>query len=569
MAAFSRQFDSTGPKRWPKFIVHPNATPRLTWDVAGMVLILYDIIVIPFNIGFQPEETAFLYGMLLLSSMFWTIDTVMTFFLAYYDQGKLETNRWRIAVHYAKTWLLVDLVIVLLDWFIIIVTSTSGADASSDTNAARLGRTFRMSRILRTIRLLRVLKFKKLLEELYDRISSEYVHIIFEILRLLIIITTINHFVACIWYAVGENGWVHANGYHDIGLDGKYMASLHWALTQMTPASMEIHPENTKERFISVLTVLLGIVIFSSFVSSMTAAVSHMRDLGMETQQEFWKLRRYLKAANISPDLSARINRYLEYKVQNDQQGVKVEDVQLLKHLSEPLRLEMEGESHRSLICEHPFFQMYFEADKHALRRLCYNVMSRVGLSKGDDLFTTGSESSCMYLVLHGTLRYFRIKVPSREAICATPSSPRESIPNGHTVDVSFGAERSVVCAKQWRRLSECLLALKKPKLSSIACVHVQDLSDGDWCCEAALWGPWVHKGTLRAISRACELVAIDAQKFRALTLRHEHVRGNATKYAKTFAAWLNDVDSYCMSDLDTREDAEQRISMAFGKTFT
>lgn len=570
-AVFGREFKSMmggemapsaeGTKRW---VMHPNSTKRLIWDVVGMLLILYDVIVIPLNIGFQPEEGDFLFTMLLVTTIFWSIDINLTFVTAYYENGKLEVHHRKIAKHYLKTWFFIDVPIVSLDWFLITIRFLSDGLADSDAGVARLGRTFRAFRILRSMRLLRIVKLKKLIEELYDRVSSEYVHICIEIVRLLVIIVTINHFVACVWYGIGTEGWVAKQGYTDDDLNVKYITALHWSLTQMTPASMEIHPESLPERVMAVIVVLLGVVMFSSFVSSMTAAVSRMRSLSMETQQQFWKLRRYLKEHEISADLTARINRYLEYKIQKEHTRIKADEVVLLKQLSIPLRMQMETESHVGVISTHPFFHMYGQEDPQALRHLCYNAISRIWLSKGDDLFAAGTVSSCLYFVVRGPLRYFRIKSPAviGEATASSFGSAdclQNLVPNP-------GAQNS--CAEKWCRLIVKLLEevnRKTPRLTSVSNMEVKDLNAGEWCCEACLWVPWVHKGTLRATAIACELLTINAQKFQNLTLQHDNVRSSAITYAREFLKWLTDDYEDHMSDLDTLEDAQQRVRLAYG----
>lgn len=223
--------------------------------------------------------------------------------------------------------------------------------------------------------------------------------------------------------------------------------------------------------------------------------------------------------------------------------------------------MEVEGDSHRSLIRHHPFFRMYMKADQQAVRRLCYTA-STVWLAKGDDLFSTGTASSCMYFVIRGHLRYFRLRGDMTRDSLATASEQEAAVYE------SSRSRGSTVCAA-WQRFVEKVLAIEKwaPDLASIASMQVQDLSAGDWCSEAALWVPWVHRGTLRATDIACELLAIDAQKFQTLTLNYENVRVNARIYAQTFATWLNGLERSRLSDLDTFEEVRVRIKMSFGMT--
>merc|ERR1719191_2017613 len=69
-----------------------------------------------------------------------------------------------------------------------------------------------------------------------------------------------------------EPGW--ASAFNGSSVSYRYTTALHWSLTQFTPASMDLHPTNTLERAYSVVVIMLALVVFSSFVSSITAAMT-------------------------------------------------------------------------------------------------------------------------------------------------------------------------------------------------------------------------------------------------------------------------------------------------------
>ncbi len=142
---------------------------------------------------------------------------------------------------------------------------------------------------------------------------------------------TVNHLVACVWYAIGNaatwqkglcfvasmlcdlrttpdrtggslnSKWhLGASLHYVTPKDGKniwyrYSTALHWSITQFTPASMEVTPQNEYERFFTVCSstegdkhvwlcagrgiILSGMLIFSSFVSAITNAMNQLRNL--------------------------------------------------------------------------------------------------------------------------------------------------------------------------------------------------------------------------------------------------------------------------------------------------
>ena len=92
-------------------------------------------------------------------------------------------------------------------------------------------------------------------------------------------LSLVNHVVACIWVALGTTDsaggtwWGEKYGTADADdVPYQYLTSLHWSLTQFTPASIDVRPVNSVERAVVVVVIVLGMVIFSSFVSLITSA---------------------------------------------------------------------------------------------------------------------------------------------------------------------------------------------------------------------------------------------------------------------------------------------------------
>merc|ERR1719326_972496 len=97
----------------------------------------------------------------------------------------------------------------------------------------------------------------------------------------------VNHIIACGWYMIGSsvddvNTWVNFYEVLDRSIGFQYTTSLHWSLTQFTPASMEISARNTAERVYTVCVLMFAMVTFSSFISSITNATTQLRKLDAE-----------------------------------------------------------------------------------------------------------------------------------------------------------------------------------------------------------------------------------------------------------------------------------------------
>merc|ERR1719277_2137023 len=194
---------------------------------------------------------------------------VQGFFLGYYEKGQVVTDSRLIVRNYVRTWLPVDMVVVVPEWAMMLVLG--GPDAGSRNLG--LGKFAKIARVARVLRLVRLLKMKKLLNLLADRIENEYTFILFQLTQLLCFVLVLNHVIACSWYVVGRltrdagiTNWVdvgQVNGTKTVYL---YATSLHWSLTQFTPASMEISARNLWERLFSICVLLFAMLVFSSIV---------------------------------------------------------------------------------------------------------------------------------------------------------------------------------------------------------------------------------------------------------------------------------------------------------------
>eukprot|EP00913_Durusdinium_trenchii_P018334 g17223.t1 len=172
----------------------------------------------------------------------------------------------------------------------------------------------RSIRVLRVVRLLRLLKVQRLMNLVYDILDSEYVFILFTLLKLTALISVLNHVIACLWYGVGyvtreqgEKNWLdHSEGdgssIAERSMVYQYTTALHWSLTQFTPASMDSFARNVPERIVSIVVVFFALIGFSSIVGSVTNSVAQLQALHGSSRRQFWLLRKYLNEARRETD---------------------------------------------------------------------------------------------------------------------------------------------------------------------------------------------------------------------------------------------------------------------------
>ena len=89
--------------------------------------------------------------------------------------------------------------VVLLDWFMLLID----AALKDIIGIFRISEVLGMSRIIRLFRLLCMFTMPALADDVSDYIQSECLFIAFGVLKELVIVAIMNHFIACGWYAVG------------------------------------------------------------------------------------------------------------------------------------------------------------------------------------------------------------------------------------------------------------------------------------------------------------------------------------------------------------------------------
>jgi len=318
--------------------------------------------------------------------------------------------------------------------------------------------------------------------------NSEFFSIIKSMVLNVVSILVISHFVGCLWFFLGTqkftgyDSWVYFYHFEVEAWEYQYLTSVHWSLTQITPGSMHVQPHNVGERSFAILVLVLGMVIFSSIVSSITAATTQLKNINAKYERQRWSIRRFFRERQISVQLTTRVTRYSDTNVKPKMRQVAVTEVELIKHLPKSMYMDVMLELYDQDLEVHPLFLTLSKMSKIVMQKICTNVLEIKNLAEGDVLFHFGESAESMYFVVRGDLLY------------------------GH------GPEANGKCTKIRRK---------------------------QWICEAVLWTPWVHAGSSKALSDS-EVIALDNQKFQAVLSQHRADMWIVRKYGAAFVDHLN-----------------------------
>jgi len=276
--------------------------------------------------------------------IFWTLNMPATLTVATHDikNGVYEMDPYKIFLTYIKFWFWIDIIVVGPDWGFSIAQAAMGTTSNAGSNVKLL----RILRLVRCMRLLRLAKLKWIVASIKDLIDSESLDIVFNIFKMIMFLIVVNHYLACFWYAttllgVGPTSWVEFHGFNKDDWDYQYVTSFHWAITQFTPSSMHVQPQNMLERLFAINVVVFGLVGFSYLVGSITGSLTELRNMKSEASKQFWSVRRYLKKSQVSMALRIRIEKYLEHAWQIQNSQMKNANLPIFKLLTEQLRNEL------------------------------------------------------------------------------------------------------------------------------------------------------------------------------------------------------------------------------------
>jgi len=271
----------------------------------------------------------------------------------------------------------------------------------------------RVVRLARVIRLLRLVRLKRLFEKIEDALDSEYYSVLFNIFKMMLLLFTVNHVIACAWYALadlasagGVNTWVDTlrltMSLESFDWVHLYLVSLHWSLTQFTPAGMDVTPTNEIERGFTIGVVIFALVGFAYVVGSITASLGQLRAMSEEASKDFWQMRRFLNQNSVDHILAARIQRFVEYAYTRQQKTMSINQVKVLSLLSKQLMEELQSTINQPHMKVHPLFNFLNEFSFITMNRLAKESVSHMEMAQGDTLFLPEQHATCMYFLACG-----------------------------------------------------------------------------------------------------------------------------------------------------------------------
>uniref|UniRef100_A0A8C9SNB4 Voltage-gated delayed rectifier potassium channel KCNH4 n=1 Tax=Scleropages formosus TaxID=113540 RepID=A0A8C9SNB4_SCLFO len=395
-----------------RFILLHYGTFKAGWDWLILLATFYVAVTVPYNVCFtagrdegssasrSPPSVSDI-----LVEILFILDIVLNFRTTYVStSGQVVYDARAICVHYATTWLFVDL-IAALPFDLLYAFNVS---------------VYFGVHLLKTVRLLRLLRLLQKLER-YSQYSAVVLTLLMSMFALLA------HWMACVWYFIGrreiEN---NSPGSWDIGqwsrrtadnlksvplvtaqthwgpsVRSSYVTSLYFALSSLTSVGFGNVSANTdSEKIFSICTMLIGALMHAVVFGNVTAIIQRMYSRRSLYHTRTKDLKDFIRVHRLPKALEQRVLECFQttWSVNN---GIDVSE--LLKDFPDELRADIAMHLNKELL-QLPLFE---SASRGCLRSLSLIIKTSF-CAPGEFLIRQGDALQAIYFVCSGSMEVLK-----------------------------------------------------------------------------------------------------------------------------------------------------------------
>uniref|UniRef100_A0A8B9GZN8 Voltage-gated inwardly rectifying potassium channel KCNH2 n=1 Tax=Astyanax mexicanus TaxID=7994 RepID=A0A8B9GZN8_ASTMX len=386
---------------------------KAVWDWVILLLVIYTAIFTPYSASFllsDEEEVAMqrcgyscspLNVVDLIVDIMFVVDIVINFRTTYVNANdEVVSQPGHIAVHYFKGWFLIDLVAAIPFDLLIY--------RSGEETTTLIG-------LLKTARLLRLVRVARKL----DRYSEYGAAVLF---LLMCTFALIAHWLACIWYAIGNVersgpsriGWLNSLGeqlgkpYNETipgsgpSTKDKYVTALYFTFSSLTSVGFgNVSPNTNSEKIFSICVMLIGALMYASIFGNVSAIIQRLYSGTARYHTQMLRVREFIRFHQIPNPLRQRLEEYFQH-AWSYTNGIDMNAV--LKGFPECLQADICLHLNRALLQNCKAFK---GSTKGCLRALAMKFKT-THAPPGDTLVHAGDVISALYFISRGSIEILR-----------------------------------------------------------------------------------------------------------------------------------------------------------------
>ncbi|XP_054827811.1 potassium voltage-gated channel subfamily H member 7 [Eublepharis macularius] len=398
-----------------KFTILHYSPFKAVWDWLILLLVIYTAIFTPYSAAFllndneeqKRRECGYSCNPLnmvdLIVDIMFIIDILINFRTTYVNQNEeVVSDPAKIAIHYFKGWFLIDMV-AAIPFDLLIFGS------GSDETTTLIG-------LLKTARLLRLVRVARKLDR-----YSEYGAAV--LMLLMCIFALIAHWLACIWYAIGnverhylvnKIGWLDSLGdqlgkhYNrsDVNsgpsIKDKYVTALYFTFSSLTSVGFgNVSPNTNSEKIFSICVMLIGSLMYASIFGNVSAIIQRLYSGTARYHMQMLRVKEFIRFHQIPNPLRQRLEEYFQH-AWTYTNGIDMNMV--LKGFPECLQADICLHLNQSLLQNCKAFQ---GASKGCLRALAMKFKT-THAPPGDTLVHCGDILTALYFLSRGSIEILK-----------------------------------------------------------------------------------------------------------------------------------------------------------------
>uniref|UniRef100_A0AAR2JGF6 Cyclic nucleotide-binding domain-containing protein n=1 Tax=Pygocentrus nattereri TaxID=42514 RepID=A0AAR2JGF6_PYGNA len=401
--------------RIDKFTILHYSPFKAVWDWLILLLVIYTAIFTPYSAAFllndreeqKRRECGYSCSPLnvvdLMVDIMFIIDILINFRTTYVNcNEEVVSHPGKIAVHYFKGWFLIDMV-AAIPFDLLIFGS------GSDETTTLIG-------LLKTARLLRLVRVARKLDR-----YSEYGAAV--LMLLMCIFALIAHWLACIWYAIGnvekpylkdKIGWLDNLGvsigkrynYSDPSsgpsIKDKYVTALYFTFSSLTSVGFgNVSPNTNSEKIFSICVMLIGSLMYASIFGNVSAIIQRLYSGTARYHMQMLRVKEFIRFHQIPNPLRQRLEEYFQHSWTYTN-GIDMNMV--LKGFPECLQADICLHLNQSLLQGCKAFR---GATKGCLRALAMRFKT-THAPPGDTLVHCGDVLTALYFLSRGSIEILK-----------------------------------------------------------------------------------------------------------------------------------------------------------------
>ncbi|XP_049335104.1 potassium voltage-gated channel subfamily H member 7 isoform X3 [Astyanax mexicanus] len=401
--------------RIDKFTILHYSPFKAVWDWLILLLVIYTAIFTPYSAAFllndmeeqKRRECGYSCSPLnvvdLIVDIMFIVDILINFRTTYVNANEeVVSHPAKIAVHYFKGWFLIDMV-AAIPFDLLIFRS------GSEETTTLIG-------LLKTARLLRLVRVARKLDR-----YSEYGAAV--LMLLMCIFALIAHWLACIWYAIGNMeksylehtiGWLDNLGvsigkqyncsdpFSGPSIKDKYVTALYFTFSSLTSVGFgNVSPNTNYEKIFSICVMLIGSLMYASIFGNVSAIIQRLYSGTARYHLQMLRVKEFIRFHQIPNPLRQRLEEYFQH-AWTYTNGIDMNMV--LKGFPECLQADICLHLNQSLLQSCKAFR---GASKGCLRALAMRFKT-THAPPGDTLVHSGDILTALYFLARGSIEILK-----------------------------------------------------------------------------------------------------------------------------------------------------------------